>query len=184
MHCTTTGCGVPSDGTLTQDPQLYRSQLVPRESICWPLIVQKLLCAEMEARTRLVCDALTYFQRIASLCVAERHGRWAMSLADNRPRSGWYCPKCGFAEEVSDSLNTQGPIRTSVEVCREPFLREGSFTPVCNEIELQRQQQPNYRYINDAAILLEHQNLFHQEYGSLLQRIKSASKGIQESVTR
>lgn len=184
MYCTGTVHGVPSDGTFTQDPRLYRPQVVPAACGIWPLKVQEVLCGEMEARTQLVCDALTDFQRIVSLCVTERHGRWVMSLADYRPRSGWSCPKCGCTEEDMCTLNSHRRMRTSGEGYRESLLRGPCLTPLCDEVEFHGSQSHRCRYADDAAVRLERQYLFEREYGSVLQRIKSASQGIQESVTR
>ncbi|KAG5465438.1 hypothetical protein CUR178_00141 [Leishmania enriettii] len=184
MYCATAVNGVPSDGTFTQDPRLYRSSVVPAESTDFPLAVQTLLCAEMEARTRLVCDALTYFQRIVSLCVAERHGRWAMSLVDDESLNGWPCPKCGCAKEYALTFRNQGQARSAAEVSGETLLRESCHPPLCDEKEVQGQWERCCRYANDAAMRLDRRYLFQQEYGSLVQRIKSASQGIQESATR
>ncbi|CAC9549566.1 hypothetical protein LDHU3_36.1840:CDS1 [Leishmania donovani] len=184
MYCTAAVPGVPSDGTFTQDPRLYRSQFAPAACSSCPLKVQEVLCAEMEARTRLVCDALTDFQRIVSLCVTERHGRWVMSVADGRPRSGWSCPKCGWTEDDVCTFSSHRQMRTSGEVYSETLLREPCLTPLCDEVELHGSQPHRCRYADDAAMRLERQHVFQREYGSMLQRIKSASQGIQESVTR
>ncbi|KAG5463965.1 hypothetical protein LSCM1_00141 [Leishmania martiniquensis] len=184
MYGSTAVNGVPSDGTLTQDPRLHRRVFVPSESTNWPLILQQLLCAEMEARTRLVCDALTCFQRIVSLCVAERHGRWSMLLADDKALNGWCCPKCGSAEEYVGAPGSQRQTASPVEVSRGTLPRESYLTPLCTERELQGQRERCCRYAEDAEMQLGRQQLFKQEYGSLLQRIKSASQGIQENVTR
>lgn len=184
MHCTAAVPGVPSDGTFTQDPRLYRSQFASAACSCCPLKVQELFCAEMEARTRLVCDALTDFQRIVSLCVTERHGRWVMSVADDGPRSGWSCPRCGCTEEDVCTVSSHRQMRPSGEVYLETLLREPCLTPLCDEVELHGSQSHRCRYADNAAMRLERRYLFQREYGSVLQRIKLAGEGIQESVTR
>ncbi|KAG5490010.1 hypothetical protein JKF63_00129 [Porcisia hertigi] len=147
-------------------------------------VLQNVVCAEMEARTRLVCDALTSFQRIVGLCVAERHGRWAVFFDDERPRHGWSCPECGYAEADVDTVRRQRPRRTPVKVFHERLTDKPCVTPLCDEREFQGKQPYRCRYASEAEMLLDRRHVFQEEYGPLLQRIQLASERIQESVTR
>ncbi|GET93205.1 hypothetical protein LtaPh_3613800 [Leishmania tarentolae] len=183
MYSTAAVPGVPYDGTFTQVTRLQRAQFVPAGCSNWSLMVQEVLCAEMEARTLLACDALTDFQRIVSLCVTERYGRWMMYFSEDKPRSEWSCPKCGYTEEDVCTLSSQRPMPTS-DVYLETLLHEPCLTSLCDEVELHGNQSHRCRYASDAAMRLRRQYLFQRECGSILQRIKSASQGIQESVTR
>lgn len=180
--------GVASDGTLTQDPRLYSARV--RQAECDSAVaVYAVLCAEMQGRTQLECDAMTSFQRIVGLRVAERHGRWAVFLEDGARPHEPLCPRCGWSG--TDDSNTAGiPLQQKQQQSvagssRLAFQRhEPCVTPLCDEAELRERQPHRCRYADDATALLERRYGFQQECGTLLQRIKRASQGIQDSVTR
>lgn len=178
--------GEASDGTFTQDLRVCRPPLSP--PVTPSIAVQQLICAEMEARTRLTCDALTDFQRIVGLCVSERFGRWTFTLTSSaHTGGGWSCPRCGCTQQdAACGGNQPGASDTqkaSVDKVRAFFSSEGCRTPFCSAEEL-RATSNRCMYAADASALLERRYAFQQEFGSLLQRINAASQGIQESVTR
>lgn len=173
-----------SDGTLTQDPRrLDRPLLFPQ--VC-SLAAQQLLCDELESRTRLTCDALTDFQRIVSLCVAERHGRWSFALSSPKGGSGsWCCPRCGHTQDDASYLSVQRSNDNNAEDSAHVrwFAAGECRTPCCSAEEL-RASSNQCMYASDASALLKRRFAFQQEFGGVLQRIRAASQGIQDSVTR
>lgn len=188
--------GGVSDGTFTQDPHmLERCTLTlqhEHQQRSPVLTQQQLFCEEMECRTRLACDALTDFQRIVSLCVSERFGRWTFSMTSSAPMvaggRGWCCPRCGFTE--GDALCTTAPAgatsggrNSEAAKVRGLFACDSCRTPLCSAEEL-RASSNRCQYAADAAALLERRFTFQQDFGGLLQRIHAASRGIQDSVTR
>ncbi|KPA80046.1 hypothetical protein ABB37_05063 [Leptomonas pyrrhocoris] len=179
--------GGVSDGTFTQDPRVYRPPLAPPPPSS-SIAIQQLLCDEIEGRMRLACDALTDFQRVVGLCVSERFGRWTFTLAPSmHSGSGWCCPRCGYSQQDAESdgtaLQSKVHSKTAAAKVRDLFAHGSCRTPLCSADELRRTSD-RCQYAADASALLEKRYMFQQEFGSLLQRISAASRGIQDSVTR
>ncbi|KAK7199848.1 hypothetical protein NESM_000032600 [Novymonas esmeraldas] len=176
-----------SDGTLTQDPRRRYSTICRDAALCTSLAAQQLQCAEMEGRTRLVCDAITDFQRIVALRVAERHGRWTFFFTDIGPGSGSSCPRCSCSTGDAQHRDDGAKRGAAENRCDGAALRGSCFTSLRDEAELRGQHPPGNlpcRYASEAGARLDRRHQFQQEYGLLLQRIKAASEGIQDSTTR
>jgi hypothetical protein len=173
-----------SDGTFTQDPRARGPISAPQTP---SVALQRILCDEMECRTRLACDALTDFQRIVALCVSERFGRWTFTTAPcAHMGSGWSCPRCGCTQEEFENHIRSSQAKgegARAENTRGLFPLDGCRTPYCSAEELGTTSS-HCRYAADVSALLERRYTFQQEFGSLLQRIHAASRGIQDGVTR
>ncbi|KPI84071.1 hypothetical protein ABL78_6874 [Leptomonas seymouri] len=183
MHTSYAGVGV-SDGTFTQALHVHRPPMAPQLP---SIALQQLLCDEMEDRTRLICDALTAFQWIVGLCVAERFGERASTMAPpTHTGSVWRCPRCGSTQQYIESSvgaspsNGHGGVAHKV---RAYFSQSNCRTPLCSMEELCATSN-RCMYAADASVSLEKRYAFQQEFGSLLQRISAASRGIQDTVTR